>query len=419
MPTASNPPLSPEVAPIKGSDAVTVPIETSLVKSLSKPFEAEADYDLGSLSRLPPELLFVLCRELDVRSCITLRQVNRCARETISSLVEYRAVTKHALHVVQAVLWSGMGPRVTFPDLYRLLCTHECMICSFPDSSDSFRFYDSRAPKNRPKIAPGVKGLEAGRAALQQAIADCPKDGTVLTPSKKRPTALTVLSMQQDAEGKDDIVDWGETTAGVYLFLPTLTRCCKACLEESPRLRIVPMKQLRIAADIPRRHFLPLACTPWHIEKKAAPKSKTKAKGKQTKAKTAHMENKLSAATITQGDAARLLFDAGFTSKRVKEVLYASGHLGQFCWWDEVAMRADFTVRLPFLDQRTSTAGSGYTCRGCDAVIQKMYGHLEVQLEYTNTVFSTKAAFLAHFDVCPYAMELWKKETKRVRERRA
>ncbi|CAK7212576.1 hypothetical protein SBRCBS47491_001513 [Sporothrix bragantina] len=407
----------------KDIDTADVPIDKKLALSLSKPFKTKAKHGLGKLSRLPPELIFAVCRELDVRSCMTLRQVNRCGRQTVSSLVEYHAVTKHALRVVQAVLWSGMGHRATMPDLYHLLCTHECMICSSPDSSDSFRFYDSRAPKMRPKIAPGVKGLEIGQAALNEAIfngtASKNKDGNAVLPTKKRPTALTVLSMEQKA-GRDNIVGSGEAAAGLYVFLPTLTRCCKPCLEESARMRVVPVQTLRNVSELPRRHFLPYACMPWYLERDENGnrlKLKKKAKGKVGKGKNTtavsdniqkRLEKHLKKATITQGDAARLLFDAGYPSKRVHQILYESGYLNEFSWWGEVDSRIDFTVSMQFLDRRMSTASHGYTCRGCDAAIQKMYGHLKVELEYANTVYSTKAAYLAHFAMCPEAIKLWK-----------
>ncbi|CAK7226989.1 hypothetical protein SCUCBS95973_006384 [Sporothrix curviconia] len=409
----------------KDTGTVDVPIDKKVASGLARRFKTKAKQSLGNLDRLPPELIFAVCRELDVRSCITLRQVNRRARQTVSSLVEYRAVFKHALPVVQAVLWSGMGHRVTLPDLYHLLCTHECMVCSLPASSDSFRFYDSRAPKNRPKIAPGVKGLEVGQAALGRAMysGEKDKDGNAVTlPAKKRPTALTVLAMDQEAS-LDNIVGSGEVAAGLYVFLPTLTRCCKPCLEESARLRVVPLLSLRNAADIPRRHFLPYACIPWLVErgadgqqlkKKTTAKGNIKGKGKKGNKATAadniqkRLENHLDEATVTQGDAAQLLFDAGYTSKRVQQVLYECGYLDEFSWWGEVEQRISFTVSMAFLDRRTSVAGLGYTCRGCDAAIQRMYGHLKVDLEYTNTVYSTEAAFLAHFAMCPEAIKLWK-----------
>ncbi|CAK7245317.1 MAG: hypothetical protein STHCBS139747_006894 [Sporothrix thermara] len=405
----------------QGINTVAVPIGPGLASHLVKPFKTEAVQDLGSLSRLPPELVLAVCRELDVRSCLTLRQVNRCARQTVSSLLEYCAVTTHAPNVLQAVLWSGMGQRVTMPDLYRLLYAHECMVCSLPENADPQRYYDSRAPKNRPKVAPGVQSAGGGRVGPIQAASygandkgggDVDEDAErdMVLASKKRPTALTALAMDWDTAGDGA----AGKAAGLYVFLPTLTRCCKPCLEESPRLRVVPLLSLRSAADIPRRHFLPYACMPWLVERSASGKrrkNKRTAKGSGNSRGEAIQERllkHLDEATVTQGDAARLLFDAGFTTTRVQQVLYESGYLNEFSWWGEVEKRIDFTVSMPFLDRRTRTAGCGYTCRGCDAAIQKLYGSLQVELEYTNTVYSTEAAFMEHFAACPEAIKLWK-----------
>lgn len=433
------------------------PISSRLARSLTKTFCKKPMEDLGSLSGLPLELVFTICLELDVKSCLALRQVSSRAREIVTSLSEYSAVTTHALGVVQAVLWSGMASRVTFAELYRLLYTHECMICSTRDSTDAFRFYDSRAPKHRPQITPGIKSLEVGRAALDKAVTSsapqtADKTGKVkeeephsTAPVKKKPTALTVLSMANaDGTNTDDRsvnaaantaantaasanANANETAAGLFLFLPTLTRCCKPCLEESPRLRVVPLASLRAAADLPRRHFLPHACVPWLADKKTMPpqqgtgkgkgkgKGKSKGRGRDCKSSASSVgadeAYKVKVGTVTQDLAAQVLFDAGFTSKRVEAVLFQSGYLDEFCWWDEVSSRSKFTVMMPFLDHDSNTTKCGFTCRGCDAAIQKLYGHLKVALVYTNTVFSTEAAFFDHFAGCPDAIKMWKQQT--------
>ncbi|KAL1887568.1 hypothetical protein Sste5346_010121 [Sporothrix stenoceras] len=177
------------------------------------------------------------------------------------------------------------------------------MICNAPDSADAFRFYYSHAPKHRPQIAAGVKGLEVGRAALDDVVtSSVPKttpdnkskkrkeEPDDMTPLKKKPTALTVLSMA-NADGANTTTNQRQQ-------------------QEKPMGKGKPSASIIAAYEI----------------------------------------RKINTGMVTQDLAARVLFEAGFTSKRVEAVLYQSGYLDEFCWWDEVNSRSKFTVMMPFLD---------------------------------------------------------------------
>ncbi|KIH94811.1 hypothetical protein SPBR_03741 [Sporothrix brasiliensis 5110] len=402
------------------------PIDEPLVLTLTKPFRRKPAADLGGLSGLPLELVFAICRELDVKSCLALRQVNRRAREIVTGSTEYVAVVTHALGVVQAVLWSGMGTRVTFPDLHRLLCTHECMICSVPDGWDSYRFYDSRAPMQRPLLAPGIKSMEVGQAALEQAIMNRPPSAIdtkiastdktepvdAAPPVHKKPTALTAMRMAQTNDQHADHIKAHEMAAGLYLFLPTLTRCCKSCLEESPRVRVVPVVKLRTAFDLPRRYFLPYVITPWLSKNKMLAPPALEFRARRTSPRPGSDGYKMKVGMVTREAALQILFEAGFSASRAEEMIYISGYQDEFSWWSELKEREKYTVMMPFLDRHTNAADGGYTCRGCDAAIQKLYGHLKVNLVYMNTVFATEAAFFKHFAACPDAIEMWKTQSE-------
>lgn len=114
-----------EMALLKSPDREHAPIRSSI----SQPFDSTALDGLGTLDSLPPELLRMVYLELDISSCLNLRQTNRRAREFVSNMVEYRAVAQHALETLRAVLRTGIYPHVKVSNLYKALCTRGCTVC--------------------------------------------------------------------------------------------------------------------------------------------------------------------------------------------------------------------------------------------------------------------------------------------------
>jgi hypothetical protein len=90
----------------------------------------EPKTSLGELDRLPLELINEICLHLDIRSILYLRQTNVRARHVVNALHEYQIITTHALNPFCALLRTGLAPRVTLSDFYRLLCTQICSFCN-------------------------------------------------------------------------------------------------------------------------------------------------------------------------------------------------------------------------------------------------------------------------------------------------
>lgn len=61
---------------------------------------------------------------------VLLLQVNRRAREIISSIWEYRQLSEHALECICALLRTGIAPHVSIDTLYSALTTKICHFCN-------------------------------------------------------------------------------------------------------------------------------------------------------------------------------------------------------------------------------------------------------------------------------------------------
>ncbi|KAI3390739.1 hypothetical protein diail_8774 [Diaporthe ilicicola] len=93
--------------------------------------------DLGSLQRLPLELISAICLLLDIRSALAFSQANRRSREVTSSIRQYRQLSEHALHCMWALFRTGLAAYTGVTTLHALLSTDRCAIC---DSFGGFVF---------------------------------------------------------------------------------------------------------------------------------------------------------------------------------------------------------------------------------------------------------------------------------------
>lgn len=66
--------------------------------SMSTSFQGPASASLGTLDLLPQELLNNIFLTLDIRSLTKCRQLNVRSRQAIDTLVEYQAISTHALN---------------------------------------------------------------------------------------------------------------------------------------------------------------------------------------------------------------------------------------------------------------------------------------------------------------------------------
>lgn len=98
--------------------------------SISTSFQRPSIASLGTLNRLPHELLGDTVLSLDMQSVFTCRQVNNQLRQTIDSFSEYQAITTHALDALCALLRTRLlAPKVSLVDFHRELCSSTCFSC--------------------------------------------------------------------------------------------------------------------------------------------------------------------------------------------------------------------------------------------------------------------------------------------------
>jgi hypothetical protein len=102
---------------------------TNVRTSLATPFQRSADRGLGSLDRMPVELLHDVLVRLDVYSLFKFRQVNIRSRQMVDSLKRYQMIVLHGLNLFCALLRTRIAIHVSLIDLYKALCTKNCALC--------------------------------------------------------------------------------------------------------------------------------------------------------------------------------------------------------------------------------------------------------------------------------------------------
>ncbi|KAK4208877.1 hypothetical protein QBC37DRAFT_404878 [Rhypophila decipiens] len=84
---------------------------------------------LGTLNRLPQELIQIVVSEMDILSLIRFRRVNRSARAQVASNLDYRLVIENNPTSFLALIKAGLAPRFTIRQLATKLGQFECDIC--------------------------------------------------------------------------------------------------------------------------------------------------------------------------------------------------------------------------------------------------------------------------------------------------
>ncbi|KAG6089351.1 hypothetical protein E4U15_003171 [Claviceps sp. LM218 group G6] len=97
--------------------------------SMAAPFQRTSSRGLGSLDRLPLELLQYVFLCLDMRGLFNFRQTNLRSREMVDSLNQYRMVVSHGLNLFCALLRTRLAVGVSLFDFYCALCTKACSFC--------------------------------------------------------------------------------------------------------------------------------------------------------------------------------------------------------------------------------------------------------------------------------------------------
>lgn len=92
-------------------------------------YTSRPSVNLGSLDKLPVELLQYIISLLDLSTLMDFRCVNRRSLQLVASLSQYEMITSHAIKVLQGALAIGFGKWITCEDLFTELCTAACREC--------------------------------------------------------------------------------------------------------------------------------------------------------------------------------------------------------------------------------------------------------------------------------------------------
>ena len=97
--------------------------------SIATPFQRTSNAGLGSLDRLPPELLYDVLLHMDMQSLFNFRQTNLRSRLAVDSLKQYQMVVSHGLNLLCALLRTRLASGISLFDFYSALCTKVCALC--------------------------------------------------------------------------------------------------------------------------------------------------------------------------------------------------------------------------------------------------------------------------------------------------
>lgn len=97
--------------------------------SIATPFQRTSNVGLGSLDRLPFELLFDTLYYLDMHSLFKFRQINLRSRQMVDSLNQYQRVVSQGLNLFCALLRTRLAIDISLLDFYNALCTKTCNLC--------------------------------------------------------------------------------------------------------------------------------------------------------------------------------------------------------------------------------------------------------------------------------------------------
>ncbi|KAK3317831.1 F-box domain-containing protein [Cercophora scortea] len=290
-----------ELTVIRSSPAEHDPVRPSVVD----PFPSAPITGLGALERLPLELLSSICFLLDIRSCFILRQVNRRAREVVSSLYNYRAVAKHGLETLRAVLRTGVARYLTISDLYRPLCLGGCRLC----------------------------GSEFGG----------------------------------------------------FLFLPTVTRCCFACVRESPRLWLVTLSALRRRSGMTRQRLTQMMPVMRSLPGRYMMEQKRQTQRWELLVREQSLE----------------ALGFAITTRRRSGVPMISPNTA--IW------RYMVSTPLPLLNPTTGEVQHGLSCKGCQIALEiaDAHGARSAGLSENRDRVYSREGYLEHFPTCAESITLW------------
>ncbi|KAF2105917.1 hypothetical protein BDV96DRAFT_655191 [Lophiotrema nucula] len=88
-----------------------------------------ATFTLGALDKVPIEVHHAILRDLDVKSLLLFRSVNKCAMGAVDSVLEYKKIIDNAPNVVRMAIGTGTAGNFTIMELFEALCRRTCDHC--------------------------------------------------------------------------------------------------------------------------------------------------------------------------------------------------------------------------------------------------------------------------------------------------
>ncbi|KAF4468078.1 F-box domain Skp2 [Fusarium albosuccineum] len=96
---------------------------------LQTAFDGPSSLDPDILARLSPESTTNILLQLDIKSYLTFRQVNRRARHVATNLHEYKLIAAHGLEGLKGLIRMKLVDKFTIRDLYLPLVNYKCAVC--------------------------------------------------------------------------------------------------------------------------------------------------------------------------------------------------------------------------------------------------------------------------------------------------
>lgn len=262
--------------------------------SLFQPFNLSPTPDLGTLTRLPFELLSQIILSLDLTSALRLSHTSRTAREILASVRAIRLLRTHALECVCVLLRSGLAAHTAVATLHGALTT---------------------------------------------------------TATTTGPACALCGAF------------------GAFLFMPTATRCCLACLASAPDMRVGYLAKLADAAGVSENELA-----------ERVPVLRTLPARRRSVVTVRH-----ALGSVLRGEGGKVEAAVGR-------------------WPDSLTLRLQAATALPWVDRVTGEAEPGVSCKGCQLALEGDYS--EENLARRDRYYS-REGFVRHVGECGPAAKLW------------
>ncbi|KAJ5503966.1 hypothetical protein N7463_006840 [Penicillium fimorum] len=145
-----------------------------ICQSIATPFQRTSNVGLGSLDRLPVELLHDTLSRLNMRSLFRFRQINLTSRQMVDSLHKYQMVVLHGLNLFCALVRTRLA--ISLFDFYNTLSWRRCCFKCLQDAPEiqvhtfasvKKQFQLTRVQLTSFKSLPGTYTMNESKLALK------------------------------------------------------------------------------------------------------------------------------------------------------------------------------------------------------------------------------------------------------------